>query len=955
MHAPRERWRDGTRPLPAGLVRLSRASIVAGALGLIAIVAIAFVVVRDLQAEHRLTHELHHLQQRLDAFSVASDGILLVPPHPDLEAAYRAEAADLQAALTGLSERFPDAVLGVEVVGRMLDVLDDHRRITNAAPPPAPTGPPPEASPGDPFGESATLRSSLAANRMAASGSELDGVVSRVIEVHEQRHAARTVWTVLGFVAATVAFGLGSIASFLLLHRRVALPVRTLTEVAERIAHGDPDARAAVAGRDEIGRLGTVLNRMLDRQQHLDALTELQRAELEARARQLAEAQRIAAVGSWELDLTSDAPPVWSEETFRILGFDPARGGQRVEGFLERIHPADRDALRATRENALQDQSGYDVEVRAILPDSSHRPVRLRTEPRFGPDGSLVRMIGTVHDLTRQKREEQFRNALLDALPAQVALLDHEGTIVQVNGRWREFANENGGSDATSGVGQNYLRVCEAASGEDAESAPSIADGLRAVLHGDRDRFLLEYPCHAPDRFRWFRAMVEPVPVEQDGLVRNGAVVMHVNVTDRKLAEERLQRLAFHDRLTDLSSRHGFTQQLADRLHEAWPDDGAVVLADVVNLRGINDTYGYKVGDDLLIAIARRLRLAAGPAGLVARTGGDQFAVFASGDDGLPERLESVFERPFRLAGTVLETASNFGLARTGSEPRSVETLLREAEIALYHARNETKARWAEYTLDLDRAARDRIRITEELREALRDGQFRLHFQPKVDLVNGRTVAGEALIRWRHPERGLLSPGAFIDVAERSGLIGAIGDWVLHESCAALQRWSADGAAAIRVAVNVSIEQFASGTFADTVRKALETHDVDPHALTLEITESVFERESPELWQQLRSIHELGVRLSLDDFGTGFSSLMYLKKYPFDEIKIDRGFVRDLVDDPYSRKLVGTILSVGEAIGADVVAEGIETEAQRSALAEFGCRVGQGFLFSVPLAEEDFR
>lgn len=241
------------------------------------------------------------------------------------------------------------------------------------------------------------------------------------------------------------------------------------------------------------------------------------------------------------------------------------------------------------------------------------------------------------------------------------------------------------------------------------------------------------------------------------------------------------------------------------------------------------------------------------------------------------------------------------------------------------------------------------------MRQALADNQFVLHFQPKVELVSGRMIACEALLRWQHPEWGLLAPGRFIPIAEQSQLIGPIGDWVIDEACRCLRAWSDAKLEVVRLAVNVSLVQFMVGDFAGSVREALRVHGVDPSSLTLEITESVFGSESETLLQQLEVLHDIGVHLSLDDFGTGYSSLLYLQQYPFDEIKIDQRFVRYIVEDPYSRHIVQTIMGVAEALGAGVVAEGVETESMRNVLTGLGCGVGQGYYYSVPLDYGDFR
>lgn len=245
--------------------------------------------------------------------------------------------------------------------------------------------------------------------------------------------------------------------------------------------------------------------------------------------------------------------------------------------------------------------------------------------------------------------------------------------------------------------------------------------------------------------------------------------------------------------------------------------------------------------------------------------------------------------------------------------------------------------------------------MTRALRRALDRDELELHYQPKVDLRDGRLIACEALLRWHHPERGLLAPGLFIPLAEQGQLIVPIGEWVLHEACRRLSQWQRDGLDVVRVAVNVSISQFSHGGFPQELDAALAAHGVAPDALVLEVTESVFERESRRLQRQLEALHETGIRLSLDDFGTGYSSLRYLQRYPFDEVKVDQVFVRHMLSDTFSHKVVDTVLGLGRALGADVIAEGIESEAVCTALRGLGYRFGQGYFYSLPLEAEDFR
>jgi len=553
------------------------------------------------------------------------------------------------------------------------------------------------------------------------------------------------------------------------------------------------------------------------------------------------------------------------------------------------------------------------------------------------------------------------RLALINSLPAHIALLDSQADIIDVNQQWRHFGAENESSDPSYGVGRNYLAICEAATGDCGDEAGEVAAGLREVLSGKRKVFALEYPCHSPEDQRWFRVMFNRL--DADPAMPGGAVAMHVDITERKLAERQLEKLAYEDPVTGLLSRGGFARRLRARLDQfGWPPDNVVAMVDVVNQRDINDAHGYSTGDRLLTELGRRIREQCSEDGLAARAGGDEFVVVVSPDPGqtaeqVMGQLRRTISRPYALDGAEIEITVWMGFTQFGSRPRDPEDLIREAELALFENRKQASSRqpWLGFTPALDTQSRQRIRLTGELRHALEADQFELHFQPKVDLADGRLISAEALLRWQHPERGLQPPGLFIPIAEQSQLIGPIGDWTLRDACRQLNQWHAAGLEGVHVSINVSLVQFTLGNFPSNVRAALDDFGVPPSALTLEITETVFERQSDELLADIRALHELGVRLSLDDFGTGYSSLVYLQRYPFDEIKIDRAFVSRLLVEDYSRNIVRSVIDVAEALDAEVVAEGIESREVAVALREMGVRIGQGFYYSMPLEAEDFR
>jgi diguanylate cyclase (GGDEF)-like protein len=476
------------------------------------------------------------------------------------------------------------------------------------------------------------------------------------------------------------------------------------------------------------------------------------------------------------------------------------------------------------------------------------------------------------------------RRALIDSLPAHIALLDGDGKILDVNDQWRHFGTHNASRDTTFGVGSNYLNVCRAADGDCAEEALEAADGLQAVLAGLQTSFALEYPCHSPDQPRWFRMMASRLMPAQEAQGFLGAVVMHVDITERKLAEQELKRQAYRDPLTGLFNRLGFMEAFSRHIAQhGWNPAALVVLLDIREMCNLNDAHGYDIGDRLLSEMARRLEKCLGKDTLIGRISGDQFILFLP-DDGCSQprdrldHLDDIFHTPIQVKDFIIEIATRGGYTLLGDNERSAEILLHEVEMALHETRLRDSGDFYRYNREMDRLAQHRIDMTRDLRRALEEDQFELHYQPKVDLASGEVIGCEALIRWMHPEHGMQMPGQFIPVAEQSQLIGPIGDWVLFQACRHLREWQEAGLDLVRVSINVSVDQFRLGDFTQKVREALETHTIDPAALTLEITESVFSEESVQLRQQINDLHELGVRLSLGDFGTGYSSLLYLQQ-----------------------------------------------------------------------------
>jgi diguanylate cyclase (GGDEF)-like protein len=387
-----------------------------------------------------------------------------------------------------------------------------------------------------------------------------------------------------------------------------------------------------------------------------------------------------------------------------------------------------------------------------------------------------------------------------------------------------------------------------------------------------------------------------------------------------------------------------------------------VLFMDLDGFKVINDSLGHNAGDQLLVALAERLGDTVRGADSVARFGGDEFAVLCADlDDAaeavvLAERIADALALPFSLGadGEHVVTAS-IGIAVAPSEGTSPADLLRDADLAMYRAKEQGRAGYATFDASMHAAANERLALATTLRRAVETGELLLHFQPQVGLVGGRHhVAGvEALVRWDHPERGLVLPGEFIPVAESTGLILPIGSWVLGEACRQLGAWQRQGRPDLSMCVNVSARQLADHGFVDEVGRALASSDLTPSTLCLEITESVLMEDLDLCADTLAELKRLGVALSVDDFGTGYSSLAYLQRLPADFLKIDKTFVDELGTSAAATAIVRTIIDLAHSLGLGVVAEGVETEVQAAALSVLGCDQAQGFLFARPAAADD--
>ncbi|OYT90602.1 MAG: GGDEF domain-containing protein [Burkholderiales bacterium PBB3] len=440
------------------------------------------------------------------------------------------------------------------------------------------------------------------------------------------------------------------------------------------------------------------------------------------------------------------------------------------------------------------------------------------------------------------------------------------------------------------------------------------------------------------------------------------------DVTAQKLAAEQIHRLAFYDALTGLPNRRLLQEQLKKtlQLNSRHRLRGALLFIDLDNFKTLNDTLGHDVGDVLLQQVAGRLGTCVRETDTVARLGGDEFVVVlddlsedaldaASQAEAIGKKILSTLNAPYRLAGREHRSSPSIGITLMGESVQSVDDLLKQADLAMYQAKAAGRNTLRFFDVAMQSEVDSRVAMESDLRDGLQGGEeLELHFQPMVD-VQGRIIGAEALVRWQQPERGLVMPADFIPLAETTGLILPLGKWVLNTACNQLALWAQDPRMAhLTLAVNVSARELREPDFVAQVAKALQRSGASAQRLRLELTETVLVHHVEDIIVKMGELRQLGVGFSLDDFGTGYSSLSYLKQLPLDLLKIDHSFVRDVLNDPNDAAIARTIVGLGKSLGLSVVAEGVETQAQRDFLADIGCFIYQGFLFADPMPIEDF-
>jgi diguanylate cyclase (GGDEF)-like protein/PAS domain S-box-containing protein len=558
-------------------------------------------------------------------------------------------------------------------------------------------------------------------------------------------------------------------------------------------------------------------------------------------------------------------------------------------------------------------------------------------------------MFGTIQDITDRKLAEEQLTILKEAvecLPIGITITDIDGKIIFTNPAEAEihgYAREE----------LFHKEACILASPKLRSTFP--ARNFEKVSFWKRESINIrkngsEFPVH-----------LTSIPVRNTEGRYLGFVTACEDITERKAAERKIQQLAYYDLLTNLPNRRMFQDRLRQSLARAEREglQTAVLFLDLDRFKDVNDAFGHEFGDRLLQAVARRLQKWLRKADTVARLGGDEFVILLTEIDDqkkvayTAERILESFSRPFDLRGRQIYSSTSIGIAMYPADGENVDELVKNADAAMYHAKSKGKQTYCFFSEKLNRKICERISLETDLRNALEEGELVLNYQPQIGLCSGRMIGVEALVRWQCPKRGLLEPDQFVAVAEETGLIYRLGEWVLRTACAQVERWRQSGHWAGKVAVNISGYQFKRADFTEKIDAILKETGLEPACLELEFTESVIMDKAAETISKLNNLKARGIHLSIDDFGTGCSSLSYLKHFPIDRIKIDRAFVREVITSGDDAAIVDAVIAMARRLNIKVLAEGVETEEQLNFLKKRRCDEAQGYYFSRPLKAED--
>lgn len=674
-----------------------------------------------------------------------------------------------------------------------------------------------------------------------------------------------------------------------------------------------------------------------------------QRTESETR---LAEAQRIARVGNWDWNIRNGEMR-WSDQVYRIFNLDASNIVVSYKAFLDKVHPDDKAHIDAIHRSMIEERKPFfNVEHRIIVPDGSVHIVCQQGELYFDDAGNITHITGTLQDITERHQAEEATRKLslaVEHTADSILITDRTGIIEYVNPAFEMITGYS--REEVIGKKPNVLK-------SEGQNETFYKRMWQTILNGEV--FSDVVINKRKDGSYYFEEKTITPQKNQQGVITH-FISTGKDISERMESQQKIQHLAHHDALTGLPNRILFQ----NRLQQAIPRmvrhkrNIAILFLDLDRFKRINDTLGHDVGDILLCEAAERFSKCVREGDTVARLGGDEFAIIftdlASKDDisSLSEKLIDTLSQPFIINDHELFVSVSIGIALFPNDGSDNKTLLKKADIAMYQAKGNGGSSYFFYTEEANADTAEHLALESKLSRALERDEFSLHYQPQLHLQSCKIICREALLRWSNPYFADTAPRQFIPLLEETGLIIPVGEWVLFTACHDEMLRQKAGLPAQRVAVNLSIRQFRQNDFVRMIERIIHETGIDPKYLEFEVTEGLLINNIKETVKILHQLHDLGVKLSIDDFGTGYSSMNYLKRLPFDTLKIDQSFVRDINVNSDDAAIAAAIITLAHSMDLEVVAEGVETLEQLKYLSAQGCDAIQGYLCSRPIPFDD--